>query len=449
MKIFQTCFDGFNRKMIEREVFFTEDNNNQELNIINLYPKETFQSFMGFGGAFTEAAGYVYAKVSPCIQDRLIVDYFSEEGLDYVLGRCPIDSCDFALGNYSAVTDPMDKELASFSLERDGQYILPLLKDAQKIKGDISLVLSPWSPPAYMKSNGEKNNGGYLLPEYYETWAKYICRYIQSYQAHGYRVFAVSVQNEPNARQRWDSCLYTPEQEKVFVRDYLGKTLAEAGLNHIKIIIWDHNKERLFDRTDEICMDAQANQYVGAVGFHWYSGDHFEAVELVRRKYPDKLLLFTEGCIEYSKFSADSQLRNAQMYAHEIIGSLNSGMNAFIDWNLFLDKTGGPNHVNNLCDAPIMLDYEQGKVIYNLSYHYIGHFSRYIKPGAVRIGFSRYTTQLEVTAFQNPDGTIAAILFNPTENAYDSFIRLRGKLCSIRTERNTITTIRIDKSEGE
>lgn len=447
MQIIQTRSDGSAGKTTESEAIFTVDTKNQELYIINLYPKETFQSLIGFGGAFTEAAGYVYSKVSRDIQHQIMRDYFSEDGLNYVLGRCPIDSCDFALENYSAVTDPQDKELEGFSLKRDAQYIFPLLNDAKKVKNDISLILSPWSPPAFMKSNGEKNNGGYLLPEYYRTWAKYICKYIQSYKDYGYQVFAVSVQNEPNAQQRWDSCLYTPEQEKDFVRDHLGVALSEEGLNNIRIIIWDHNKERLFDRTDEICSDTKANQYVGAVGFHWYSGDHFEAIELLHRKYPDKLLLFTEGCIEYSKFSANSQLKNAQMYAHEIIGNVNSGMSAFIDWNLFLDKKGGPNHAGNFCDAPIMLDYENGKVIHNLSYYYIRHFSRYIKPGAVRIGYSRYTSQLEVTAFKNPDGNIVAVIFNPTENSYNSFVRLEGRLCPVKTEANTITTLLIDENE--
>jgi glucosylceramidase len=368
-------------------------------------------------------------------------DYFSEGGLGYVLGRCPIDSCDFALGNYSAMNDPNDLNLNSFTLERDAKYIFPLLNDALKETPSIKLTLSPWSPPAFMKSNGEKNNGGFLLPQYRKLWADYLCRYITEYRKMGYEVFALSVQNEPNAKQSWDSCLYTAEEEQIFIRDYLIDSIVKSQCEDVNLIVWDHNKERIFDRTETICSDEITNNAVGGVGFHWYSGDHFEALELVRRKYPDKLLIFTEGCIEYSKFSSDSQLKNAQMYAHEIIGSMNAGMNAFLDWNLFLDFEGGPNHVNNLCDAPIMLSENGLDVRYNLSYDYIGHFSRYIKPGARRIGFSRYTHQLEVTAFENTDGKIVVVILNPTQQAHSFYLRYNGNLCPVDAPLESISTL--------
>lgn len=447
MKFIQTSFTGNKKEIVIRELQFTVDVNNQELNIINLYPSETFQTILGFGGAFTESAGYVYSKMSDSSKKQLINDYFSEGGLGYVLGRCAIDSCDFALGNYSAMNDPTDTSLSSFSLKRDEKYILPLLDDALKVAKTIKLTLSPWSPPSFMKTNGEKNNGGSLLPQYRKMWANYLCKYIVSYRDRGYDIFALSVQNEPNAKQRWDSCLYTPEEEQRFIRDFLTDSLAENKCEDINIIIWDHNKERLFDRTALICSDEVANNAVQAVGFHWYSGDHFEALELVRRKFSDKLLIFTEGCIEYSKFSSESQLKNAQMYAHEIIGSLNAGMNAFLDWNLFLDQEGGPNHVNNLCDAPIMVDDKLDHIRYNLSYEYIGHFSRYIKPGAVRIGFSRYTNQLEVTAFQNLDGKIVTVILNTTKYNQSFYLRYKDSLCSIDAPAETISTLIIEADE--
>ncbi|OJV65179.1 MAG: hypothetical protein BGO41_01045 [Clostridiales bacterium 38-18] len=441
MKLIQTSYKDNKKETIIKELSFSPDVNNQELHIINLYPTEKFQEYLGFGGAFTESAGYVYSKMNENTKKRLIYDYFSEGGLGYVLGRCPIDSCDFALGNYSAMSDPTDQKLDSFTLERDAKYIFPLLNDALKVMPSIRLTLSPWSPPAFMKSNGEKNNGGHLLPHYRKLWADYLCRYIREYRKLGYEVFALSIQNEPNAKQRWDSCLYTAEEEKLFIRDYLIESMVNNQCKDVNLIIWDHNKERIFDRTDEICSDDVANKVVGGIGFHWYSGDHFEALELVRRKYPDKLLIFTEGCIEYSKFSSDSQLKNAQMYAHEIIGSMNAGMNAFLDWNLFLDFEGGPNHVNNLCDAPIMLSENGVDVRYNLSYDYIGHFSRYIKPGARRIGFSRYTNQLEVTAFENPDGKIAVVVLNSTQQAHSFYLRLKGNLCPVEVPIESISTL--------
>jgi glucosylceramidase len=448
MKVIQTRYKNKKKTTDEHLTHFGPDLSNQETDIINLYPSEGFQKLIGFGGAFTESAGFVLSKVSKETQNKLIEDYFGKEGLGYTLGRCPVDSCDFSLGNYSAISEGKPDDLSGFSLARDAMYIFPMLEKATAVVASMKLILSPWSPPAYMKSNGEKNNGGELLPEFRSTWAKYLCAYIMAYKNKGYNVYALSVQNEPNAVQRWDSCLYTPIQERDFVRDFLSVEMKRSGLDDVKIMVWDHNKERLFDRTDLICSDEVAGAAVGAVGFHWYSGDHFEAIELVRRKYPDKDLIFTEGCIEYSKFSADSQLINAQMYAHEIIGSLNAGMNAFIDWNLYLDEKGGPNHVDNLCDAPIMIDYTLGKLIYNLSYDYIGHFSKYIKPGAQRIGLSRFTDKIEVTAFINPDASITAVLLNRTKKAYSCFIRLNGQLSNVHIAAESITTLLIGADEG-
>lgn len=447
MKLIQTSYFENKKETVYKDLVFSADVANQELKIINLYPTETFQEFLGFGGAFTESAGYVYSKMSAANKKKLIEDYFSENGLGYVLGRCAIDSCDFSLGNYSAMSDPADVTLSSFSLERDEQYILPLLDDALKVAQTIKLTLSPWSPPAFMKTNGEKNNGGSLLPEYRKMWADYLAKYITSYREKGYDIFALSVQNEPNAKQIWDSCLYSPEEEQLFIKEYLIDSLTARHCEDVNIVIWDHNKERLFDRTAQICSDETTRQAVGAVGFHWYSGDHFEALELVRRKYPDKLLIFTEGCIEYSKFSSESQLKNAQMYAHEIIGSLNAGMNAFLDWNLFLNLEGGPNHVDNLCDAPIMLDDAHDCIHYNLSYDYIGHFSKYIKPDAKRIGFSRYTNSLEVTAFQNPDGKIVVVILNMKPYEQSFYLRLNGNLCPVAAPAGTITTLIIEADE--
>lgn len=443
MKVIETRFNNGEYTTVYDIAPFRVDDDHQETQIINLYPTEKFQTLLGFGGAFTESAGFVFSKTTPEMQKQLMEAYFGENGLGYTMGRSPVDSCDFSLGNYSAIDFAPVEDLTGFNLDRDAQFIFPLIKRAEKLAPQIRLILSPWSPPAYMKTNGEKNNGGMLKPEYRRTWAQYLCRYVMAYQSRGHQVYALSVQNEPNAVQRWDSCIYSPEQERDFVRDYLYPEMKRAGLEDVKIIVWDHNKERLFDRTDFICGDLEVDRMVGAVGFHWYSGDHFEAIELVRRKYPDKDLIFTEGCIEYSKFSSDSQLANAQMYAHEIIGSLNAGMNAFIDWNLYLDKSGGPNHVGNLCDAPIMIDHEESRIIYNLSFTYIGHFSKYVKPGAKRIGMSRYTDKIEVTAFENPDGTIVAVLLNRTKASMKAYIRISGVLYEVTLHAESIMTVMI------
>ena len=417
------------------------DDGGQETEILNVYPNETFQTFLGFGGAFTESAGCVLSRMPAAVQGEMLDAYFGPGGLGYTLGRAPIDGCDFSLGGYSAVTDPADEKLDSFTLRRDEQYILPLCRAAQMREPGLRWMLSPWSPPAFMKSNGERDRGGKLLPEYRARWAEYLCRYVEEYRARGLAVFALSVQNEPNAVQPWDSCVYTAEEERDFVRDFLAPALARRGLTNLSLTVWDHNKERLFDRVDTVCADPAVNAAVGAAGFHWYSGDHFEAVSLTARKYPDKTLIFTEGCIEYSKFSPESILTNAQRYAHELIGGFNAGMHAFLDWNLFLDTRGGPNHKANYCDAPIMADPEAGTFRKNLSYDYLGHFTRYIAPGAVRVGTTRYTDRVELTAFRNGDGVLAAVVLNPGREAVNCFLRVSGALYPLTLAPESVSTL--------
>ncbi|BCJ97805.1 glycoside hydrolase family 30 protein [Anaerocolumna chitinilytica] len=409
------------------------------MNVVNLYPEIEYQTFHGFGGAVTEAAGYSFSKLEKEKQEEILAKYFGEDGLRYHFIRTHIDSCDFSLGNYSAMEDPEDKEMKSFSLKRDEEYILPLLRRARALKGeDFDLMLTPWSPPAFMKTNNDRNHGGKLKEEYKEFWAEYICRYIKEYETLGFPVNRITVQNEPDAIQTWDSCSFNPAEEKEFLRDYLYKALVKNGLSHVKINIWDHNKERVYERANAI-IDEETDKMIDGVAFHWYTGDHFEAVGLTKDTFPGKELIFTEGCVEYSRFDA-GQLRNAQMYAHDIIGNLNAGMTAFIDWNILLDEKGGPNHVGNLCDAPVMVNTEDGSYEEKLSFHYIKHFSRYIDREAKRIALTKYTDRLEMTAFKNPDKSVVLVVLNKQDEELPVSIRIQGLNTEFQVPKSSIVT---------
>ncbi|MCX7709506.1 MAG: glucosylceramidase [Clostridia bacterium] len=442
LKAISTTYIKENTQTIVKEYDFIKDEKEIEMELINVYPEVEYQKFSGFGGAFTEASAYTLSRMSDAVYSQVIDEYFGEDGLNYSYCRTHIDSCDFSLGNYSAVDDAHDIELKTFSLERDEKYIIPMIKKAQQTsKNKLNLVLSPWSPPAFMKTNGQKNEGGKLKPEYRNMWARYISKYIQEYRKKGFDIVAVSVQNEPKAVQKWDSCIYTAAEEGEFVSEYLAPQLKADGLGDIDIIIWDHNKERVYERTRDTLSVGNCKDVVSGIGFHWYSGDHFEALEIVRKMYPDKQLIFTEGCVEYSRFNATNQLKNAQMYAHDIIGNLNAGTNAFIDWNMVLDEKGGPNHVGNFCDAPIMCDTQKDEYEKKLSYTYIGHFSKYILPGAVRVGHSKYTDKLEVTVFRNPNGSFSTVVLNRTNEAVAYTLRIKDMVCSAQAEPASITTL--------
>ena len=408
---------------------------------VMVYPQLEYQTFLGFGGAFTEAAGYAWSKLSEGNKQKALELYFSEVGNGYHLMRSHIDSCDFSLGLYCALSDSKDTRMEALSLDREEEYIFPLMRAAREAaKGEFDLMLSPWSPPAFMKTNGERTRGGKLKPEYRGHWAEYICRYIQEYEKRGFPVSRLTIQNEPAAVQSWDSCIYTAQEEKEFLRDYLHPALEQGGLSHIKLNIWDHNKERLYERAKEI-IASDTDAKVDGMAFHWYSGDHFDAIRLAGEAFPGKELIFTEGCVEYSRFGMD-QLKNAQMYAHDIIGNLNAGMTGFIDWNIFLDEKGGPNHAGNYCDAPIMVDTRSGELMIKLSYDYIGHFSKYIKPGARRIGFTKYTDRLEMTAFKNRDQSVVLVMLNRNSQELPVTVELGDRIFQqVIPEQSIVTAV--------
>jgi glucosylceramidase len=412
--------------------------------VVNLHPSIRNQTFEGFGGALTEASAYVFAQMDESSRQKLLAAYFSPSEMNYQHVRISIDSCDFSLGHYEAMSDPEDIEFKSFNLDRVEQYIIPLLDVAQKTAGkDLAIMLSPWSPPAFMKTNGERNHGGSLRAEYRTMWAEYICRYIAAFRNKGYQVSRISIQNEPKARQTWDSCVYTADQEREFLEDHMYPALVRNGMDTIEVFIWDHNKERVLERAQAI-IGENKNSPVAGIAFHWYSGDHFEELELFHQCYPDKRLISSESCVEYSKYGKEEISINAERLAHDMIGNLNHGMHAFYDWNILLDGKGGPNHVGNFCEAPFMYDLENKNLIEQVSRIYYSHFCKMIKPGARRIGFSKYTDRLEMTAFQNPDNTLTGVFLNRTDSALPVNLRIEGHLAAVVIEPRSIASFVIE-----
>jgi glucosylceramidase len=386
-----------------------------------------FQTQLGFGGAFTEAAATVWQGLPEGAREQLLRDYFDPvEGHGYTLGRVHMNSCDFALGNYAHVEQPEDFALESFSIERDRRALLPFIQAALRVAArPIQLLVSPWSPPAWMKTNGEMNHGGRLRPECRAAWAQCYVRFIRAYEAEGVPVWGVSVQNEPAATQTWDSCRYSAEEERDFVRDHLGPALHGAGLGRIKIVVWDHNRDLIVDRTSVIYSDAEAAQYVWGAGFHWYGEDHFDHLQLVHDAWPDKHLLFTEGCQEGGPHHGSWAL--GERYGRSMIRDLNRWTVGWIDWNLLLDHSGGPNHVGNLCSAPILADATGAALLHQSSYWTIGHFARFIQTGARRVLCAASRQDLECTAFVNPDGSTATVVMHRREAPIRFVLHLDGQ----------------------
>ncbi|MDE2083192.1 MAG: glycoside hydrolase family 30 protein [Burkholderiales bacterium] len=387
-------------------------------------PARSFQVIEGFGAAFTEAAAVTWARLGAQRQHDVLRDCFDPRlGHGYTLCRVHMNSCDFALGNYAHAETPGDVDLQGFSIERDRAALLPFIQAAQRVAGQpLKLIASPWSPPAWMKSNHQMNHGGHLKPEYRAAWARCYARFIEAYAREGVPIWGVTVQNEPQATQRWDSCLYTAEEERDFVRDHLGPTLAAAGLGHVRIVVWDHNRDRMVERASLIYGDPEAAKYVWGTGFHWYGEDHFDHVQLVHDAWPDKQLLFTEGCQEGGPHHGSWAL--GERYARSMINDLNRWTAGWIDWNLLLDMQGGPNHVGNFCSAPILADPAADALHPQSSFFYIGHFARFVRPGARRVLCASSRQALECTAFVDPGGSVATVVMNATEEPAPFALRI-------------------------
>lgn len=423
-----------------RDVAFCVDDG-EENEVVNVYPAARFQTFEGFGGAITDAAGYVFSLMGPERRREFLKGYFTDDGLGYVRARIHMDSCDFCTHLYEADSDPDDELLERFSFADTERYILPLLDAAERVAGRrLKLMLTPWSPPAYMKTNGSRVAGGSLKPEYRQRWADYICRYIHEFTDRGYEVERISVQNEPKAVQTWDSCIFSVQEEKEFLRDNLVPTMREQGLGNIEVFVWDHNKERVYERACGI-IDKTTDSMVAGVAFHWYSGDHFEALDLVARQFPHKKMILSESCVEFGKYDRDDTSTNARRLAHDMIGNLNAGMCAFYDWNILLDHDGGPNHKGNFCDAPYLYDVATGALEERLCYRYSWHFAHFIRPGAVRLGCTRYTDRLDATAWENVDGSVVLVLLNKSDEKLPVNLRTSGQIARLSLAAGEITTL--------
>jgi glucosylceramidase len=353
-------------------------------------------------------------------QEKLLGAYFSEDGIGYNIIRTSIHSSDFGLGSHTYVEEG-DSELKSFSIEKDLKKRIPMIKKAQALIGeDFVFYASPWSPPAFMKTNKNMLRGGKLLPEFRQAWANYYVKFIESYENEGIPVWGLTIQNEPMATQRWESCIYTAEEERDFLKNFLGPTLEKAGFSDKNIVVWDHNRDLISNRANTIFEDPEASKYAWGIGFHWYetwtgSLPNYDNLKNIKDSFPAKNLLFTEGCQEGFNNERLHHWPNAERYGNSMINDFNSGTVGWTDWNILLDEKGGPNHVQNFCFAPVHADTKTDTLIFTPTYYYIGHFSKFIKPGALRISTTTSRTTIESTSFQNNDGTIVTVVMNPND----------------------------------
>lgn len=440
---------------------------------ISLNLNETFQIITGFGGSFTQATAYLLSKLSAANRDKILKAYFSIDGANYSLTRTHINSCDFSLNNYSYASVPNDTTLEHFSIGEDFKYLIPIIQSAQKISVDgFKIIASPWTAPPWMKDNNSWR-GGKLLPEYYATWALYFSKYLKAYQNEGINIWGITVENEPLGNDsNWESMHYTPEEMNAFVKNHLGIQLNKDG-HQIKILGFDQNRDvQLKIWVDKMYDDEAANQYYDGTAVHWYAStfDYFpEELQYTHNKAPNKHIIQTEACIDaeiprwkndewyWAKEAKDwgwvwapEHLKHLHpkyvpvfRYARDMIGCLNNWVDGWIDWNMVLDKQGGPNWAKNWCTAPVIVDVEKDEVYFTPLYYTIAHFSKFIRPGAKRIGFKNSNQDIMVTAVENPDKSIAVVIFNPNEKKENIRVVLDDKNFDFSIQEKAIQTLLI------
>jgi len=446
--IVYTTAEGKETKMEKTEGFqFANATQPMETEIsIFVNTTKQFQEFLGIGGAITDAAAETFAKLSPDKQQQFLEAYYGEKGNNYNIVRTHINSCDFSSNSYTYIEEG-DAELNSFSIEPDKQFRIPLIKKALEMIGENAVFyVSPWSPPAFMKDNKNMLKGGKLLPEFHQAWANYFVKFIKAYEAEGMKIWGLTVQNEPMATQTWESCIYTAEEERDFVKNFLGPTLEKEGLGDKNIVVWDHNRDLIVQRANAILNDTAAAKYVWGVGFHWYetwtgAEPAFANLEIVKENFPDKNLLFTEGCNERFDAKKYQLWKNAERYGKSMINDFNAGTCGWTDWNVLLDETGGPNHVGNFCFAPIHADTRTNELIFTPSYYYIGHFSRFIEKGAHRVSTASSRSTLISTSFLNNNGTMVTVVMNETDKKEVYKLQVDNSVITVEIPAHAIQTI--------
>lgn len=444
---------------------------NAEPIAIKLKPEEVYQTITGFGGAFTESSAYLLNQLGDENRSKVLQAYFGPDGANYSLTRTHINSCDFSLGNYSYAPIAGDVMLENFTIDEDRDDLIPMIKDAMAISEDgFKILASPWTAPPWMKDNKDWK-GGKLLPEYYETWALYFSKYIDAYKEEGIKIWGLTAENEPLGNDsNWESMHFTAEEMTDFVQHHLGPKL-EADGHDVKILGYDQNRDKeLEEFVASMYANEASSKYFDGTAVHWYAStvDYFpEYLNMAHEAAPDKYLIQSEACIDsevphweedtwyWSKEATDwgwdwapEELKKdhpkyvpVYRYARDIIGSLNNWVDGWIDWNMVLDKQGGPNWASNWCIAPIIVDPENDEVYFTPIYEIMVHFSKFIRPGAIRIGFEHSDEDLMVTAAKNPDGSIAIVVLNMGTATKDLSIELEGLSKDFQISAQAIQTL--------
>ncbi len=471
--------------------------------VVNVDPASPRQTLEGIGGALTEASAFVLANLPRQKRDWILDRCFRAEGANFTMARVPIGACDFSVkGKYSYDDAPGDTALEHFSIGPDKQgfkgaqdasyALLPLIQDALARQPRLKILASPWTAPAWMKDNGDwygKGKGGSLLPEHYDTFASYMVKYLEAYKTEGVTIWGVTPENEPlgNGGQ-WESMEFTAVTMREYIQKHLGPQLATQGFSTVKIIGYDHNRDANAVEFAEAALgDPATAAFVWGTGLHWYSttnSANSDLLDQLHRRFPSKALLHTEGCIDgigtevnspnghflgwkndgwwWTEGATDwgydwapSEERPAHpkyapvhRYARDLVEGLNHWFVGWVDWNLVLDRQGGPNHVNNFCGAPVMVDTAAEEVYFTPLYYVMAHFSHYLQPGDSIVQVKTSAPGLKAddfhatAALSKDKRSLVVIAFNKSGCPVSYTLQVGDSHASVTIPENAIQTLR-------
>jgi glucosylceramidase len=404
-----------------------------QADMIVVDPSLRYQSVVGIGSSLEHSTCYNLSLLSPELRDDVLVRLLDpDRGIGMSQMRICIGTPDFTASPWYSYHDlppgDSDPQLERFSIAKDRAYVLPILQAARRIAPDLKFQASPWSPPAWMKTNGALT-GGEIDPAHFATYALYLAKFVAAYEAEGLPIYAITLQNEPQYNpDTYPTCGWTAEQQRDFVRDHLGPLWREREL---RPLIWcfDHNfNDPGFAAT--VLADANAAQFVDGTAFHHYEGEPSAMSEL-RARFPDKSLYFTEG----STFGVGG--------AAEIIRFFRNWARCYNAWVTMIDRDLQPNPGPHDCSPTcIVLDPASRTVEYRFEYYMYGHFSKFIRPGAVRIAASEPGTGISTTAFQHDDGAVALVVANERETDVRLTIACAGKHALVDLPARSVATLR-------
>ncbi len=465
---------------------------------ITVHQDRERQVFHGVGGSLTQASAAALAALSPEKRAEVLEAYFGADGARYALSRTHIGSSDFSEYSYSYAPDE-DASLAGFSIEEDLRNgLLALIEDAQAVPGaEFRIIASPWTAPAWMKDNGklyepEQRRGGRLLESHYDTFARYFIEYLRAYGDRGVDVWAITPVNEPNGNGgNWESMEMSPEEQRDFVH-VLGPELREAGLE-TRILIYDQNRTGMAAFTRVIFGDEVASSFAYGTAVHWYDSTfrvYEDVLDEQHALYPDKVIIHSEGTIDsvsaeascnqqclappcgceelYAWWQDDAwywekeatdwgwdwasnrevdhpKYAPAFRYARDLVVGLGHWLAGWVDWNIVLNKRGGPNHVSNFCLAPVMVDAETDTVYYTPLFHILKQVSRHSRPEGVVLETSVDAPEgFHASAIRNPDGTIAVHVFNEGDADVSYVVQLGEQTAKLTSPAASLQTVVVD-----